>query len=340
MRQELARARREANFARYRPGQRAGHYESFFQRANHPSRPLAFWIRYTLFSPDKHPEWARGELWAVYFDGETGRHVAVKRDVPVADCAFGTAEFRVRVGEARLAPGRLDGSATAGGHIIAWDLGFRGQGEPLFLLPLGRYRAALPAAKSLVGGPLAVYSGSLRVDGAAIEVVDWVGSQNHNWGRRHTDRYAWGQVAGFDTHPESFLEAATARLRLGPLWNPPLTLLVLRHRGREIALNTVWQAVRAEGTLRDFTWRFRSETPAVRVEGTIAAAREDFIGLRYRNPPGGTKQCLNTKLAACRLVLTDKAAGGARPPEILFTRSRAAFEILTDEGEHGIAIRA
>ena len=33
------------NETRYQ-GQPQGHYESFFQRANHRSRPLAFWIRY------------------------------------------------------------------------------------------------------------------------------------------------------------------------------------------------------------------------------------------------------------------------------------------------------
>lgn len=54
-----------ANWTRYQPGQRAGHYESFFQRANHPTRPLAFWIRYTIFSPAGQPEAALGELWAI-----------------------------------------------------------------------------------------------------------------------------------------------------------------------------------------------------------------------------------------------------------------------------------
>jgi hypothetical protein len=44
-----------------------------------------------------------------------------------------------------------------------------------------------------------------------------VGSQNHNWGSRHTDHYAWGQVAGFDDDPDAFLELSTARVRVGPL---------------------------------------------------------------------------------------------------------------------------
>ena len=76
----------------------------------------------------------------------------------------------------------------------------------------------------------------------------WVGSQNHNWGSRHTDQYAWGQVAGFDTHPDSFLEVATARLRVGAVWSPPLTLMVLRHEGKEWALNSIVQSLRASGS--------------------------------------------------------------------------------------------
>ena len=47
---------------------------------------------------------------------------------------------------------------------------------------------------------------TIDVDGVSHAVDGWVGSQNHNWGRKHTDRYAWGQVAGFDDAPGSFLE--------------------------------------------------------------------------------------------------------------------------------------
>src|SRR5215470_11481252 len=89
------------NHTHYR-AQPEGHYESFFLRANHPSRPLAFWIRYTLFSPKKRPEEAIGELWAIFFNGETGIHVAVKQVVPFSECLFETSAFEVRVAAAFL----------------------------------------------------------------------------------------------------------------------------------------------------------------------------------------------------------------------------------------------
>jgi hypothetical protein len=187
---------------------------------------------------------------------------------------------------------------------------------------------------------MAVYNGLLSVDGREVAVADWVGSQNHNWGSKHTDLSAWGQVAGFDTHPHSFLEVATARLKIGPFWTPPMTPLVLRHQGEEIALNTLLQTIRARGAFRYFTWDFRSETDEVCVEGTITAPREAFVGLNYYNPPGGSKHCLNSKIASCELKLTPKRAGKPGTPEVLFTKQRAAFEILTDDRNHGVKIRA
>lgn len=343
----ITEARRHANDTRWQPGQRSGHYESFFVRANHPTRPQAFWIRYTIFSPDGRPEDARGELWAVMFDGKTGTHTAAKTEVPIASCDFRADGLGAYVADARLEPGRLVGAAASGGHTIAWDLSFSGDAAPLFALPLDLYARKLPRAKTLVPLPLATFRGTLNVDGHPYPVFDWVGSQNHNWGARHTDHYAWGQVAGFDDAPQSFLEIATARLKLGPLWTPFMTLLVLRHGGREIALNGLVQSLRARGRFssstrhepppRNFEWTFRSASASHAVEGRIAAPRESFVGLAYANPPGGVKHCLNSKLASCVLTLTDRQSGSS---VLLESSRRAAFEILTDDRDHGVAIVA
>jgi hypothetical protein len=324
------------NYSRY-DGSAGGFYESFFQRANHPGRPLAFWIRYTLFSPEGRPNDAIGELWAIYFDGETKRHVAAKQELPFADCEFKRDGFGARIGGAELSSGRLHGAAASPNACLEWDLTFAGDADPLFLLPLRMYDAGLPRAKSLVGLPLAVYNGSLAVNGETIDVRDWVGSQNHNWGSRHTDWYAWGQVAGFDNDPECFLEVATARLRIGPVWTPYLTPLVLRHRGRELRINRTAQSLRARATFRYFSWTFACASGPVSIAGRIEAPREAFVGLRYYNPPGATKHCLNTKIAACELRVTDPSSG--REVETLSTAHRAAFEILTDDTEHGIEVR-
>ncbi len=81
-----------------------------------------------------------------------------------------------------------------------------------------------------MGLPFARFNGSIQVNGETIEIINWVGSQNHNWGSKHTDHYAWGQVCGFDNEPDAFLELATARIKIGPLFTPFMMPLVLRYK--------------------------------------------------------------------------------------------------------------
>lgn len=323
--------RDDLNRCRY-DGSDRGHYESWFQRANHPTRPLAFWIRYTIFSPAGRPGDAVGELWAIAFDGERSRVVAVKEVHPLAKCELSRERLAVRISGSTLDHQGLEGGARHAGHDVRWALRYEGDEPPLLLLPQGLYDTALPKAKALVGTPLARFEGRLEVDGEPLPIDGWVGSQNHNWGRQHTDQYAWGQVAGFDDDPTAFLELSTARIKMGPLWTPYLTPLVLRQGGREHALNGVGQALRAHGRFRPFEWRFSSHGPDVRIEGKITASARDVVALRYDNPPGGHKICLNTKLAACELLV--ERAG--EKPLRLETEHRAAFEILGDTAPEGM----
>src|ERR1044071_1497487 len=228
---------KNCNGARFRPGDPRGHYESFFLRANHPSRPLAFWIRYTVFSPKGDPARAIGELWAVVSNHETGVNVAVKKELPIEGCKFDRDELDVKIGDAKLDERGLQGEAASGGHAIRWKLRYYGEDKPVLLLPERLYRAALPKAKSLVGLPMATFNGEISLDGEAIKVDGRIGRPKHNWGSKHTDRYAYGQICGFDNAPDSFLEIATARVKIGPFWTPAMTPIVLRHERREIALN-------------------------------------------------------------------------------------------------------
>jgi hypothetical protein len=325
-------SRNACNAARFTPGDTRGHYESYFQRANHPERPLAFWIRYTVFVPAARPQDAVGELWAIYFDGEAGEITAVKEEHPIAECSFSHSRLGVRIGAASLEDGSLRGAARTEGRRIGWTLDYTAPEPPLLLLPEDLYAGSFPRAKALVGAPNARFRGALEVDGIEVDVDDWPGSQNHNWGERHTDHYAWGQVAGFDGAPDAFLELSTARIRLGPIWTPFLTPIVLRLDGEEHRLNGLGRALLARGRFDYFDWRFASRQAGTRIEGRIHAPREAFVALSYDNPPGGQKICLNTKIAACelRVRLPD---GSARE---LRSESRAAFEILTDDLSHGL----
>ena len=317
--------RAQVNWAQYDPTKPGGHYESYYLRANHPDRPLAFWIRYTIFSPAGRPADALGELWAIVFDGETATHTTAKLELPFADCAFPRDGFDVRIGPETSPPWMV--KACVGRWADAWDLRYEGAEPPLYLLPARLYRGGFPKAKSLVSRPLVRFTGTVSVGNRAINVDGWTGSQNHNWGSRHTDHYAFGQVAGFDNAPDTFLEVATARNKIGPLWTPALTPLVLRHRGREHALTSTGQMFRATATIAPTRWTFGTQSAAVSVAGTIEAPKDALVVLEYANPPGGIKYCHNTKLARCELTVTDRVTGES---EVLRSDHGALFEILDD----------
>jgi hypothetical protein len=72
----------------------------------------------------------------------------------------------------------------------------------------------------------------------------------------------------------------------------------------------------------------------VQISGRIQAPAAAFVGLTYPNPPGGTKTCLNTKLASAEITVQRRG----RPSRTLVTKHRAAFEILTDRSDHGVPV--
>lgn len=310
-------------------GPTSGHYESWFQRANHPTDALAFWIRYTVFIPADGTRPARGELWAILFDAE--EVVARKAEVPLADCDFSRDTIDVRIGESTLDLEHCAGSIDD----VRWSLHYESPAPPMLMLPERLYSAGFPKAKLLVGSPLARYSGTLCVGEREISIDGWVGSQNHNWGSRHTDRYAWGQVAGFDDAPEVFFEAATAWLRFGPLWTPPLTVASVRIGDRVVQRVGMLQAVRAKALLEGFRWTFKTRGANTSIEATFQAPAQDFVALRYLNPPGGHKACLNSKLASCELAVRAPGMGTLR----YSTQHRAAFELLQDEAPPEFPLR-
>lgn len=331
----------EANVPRYRGGT-GGHYESYFVRANHPGRPLGLWIRYTIFVPTGAGRPAQAELWAAVFSGEPGGTVSVYEAVPLATASFAGSQsgLQVRIGPAVLDDdpqgrrGSLSGRAASGGHDISWDLAYDGGADPVLLLAERLYDRGFPRAKALVPAPMAVFTGQVRVDGEAVQVNGWTGSQNHNWGSRHTDEYAWGQVAGFDNAPDSFLECSSARVTVAGLRTPWLTPIVLRHDGREYALNGLRAARRARGSYgangTEYAWTLhsasRDETErTVVVSAQFRAPADSFVSFDYRNPPGGSKTCLNTKIGMCDVRIEREGAA----PVTLRSANRAAFEILS-----------
>ncbi len=323
------------NTVRDNPQRTKGHYESYYVRANHPQRALAFWIRHTIFRPADTGKPAQGELWAVWFDGETEEIVAAMEQMPLSRCAFSSQRLGAQIGHSILNDEVLYGTARQRSSELSWELSLRGGDAPLLLLPSHLYERALPRAKSVVPRPNVTLSGNLLINGSRrVDIDNWIGSQNHNWGTRHTDRYAFGQVCGFDDAPDTFLECASVKLKLGPFWTPPMTSAVIRVEGREYSATGLRRALDSRSSLSYFDWKFDTRGNGFSLSVHMTAPRYRFAGLSYRNPPGGEKTCLNSKLARCHATLRRSGL----PDRELHCEQRAAFEILTDDDHHRVPI--
>ncbi len=320
------------NFSRYpHVLARNGFYESFFIRANAPCGQKAFWIRYTQ-TQSKGKQERIGELWAVFFDGD--RTYVDKKTVSDSSIHFSKRHFNIELGEAFLKNGQAEGICNS----ISWSLSFKGDQKSIFLLPSSLYSMPFPKSKSITSDPMVSFNGKIMVGRVEYDIADWIGSQNHNWGEKHTDQYAWGQVCGFDNSPDTFLELISAKLDVGPIQTPMLTSVVFRHKGILHSFNALNKWIKNKGSYNYSTWSFSCENDEMVLSGTISTPIEHFVGLAYTNPPRGKKYCLNTKQAKCTLHVEE--FNGIGMPQSLVSRSRCAFEILTDEDEsyHGVNI--
>lgn len=315
------------------PG-KGGHYESWFLRANDPKSQRAFWIRYTQFiAADNRP--ALGEIWAMWFDGDADRVIAVKQEFPLEDCRFSKERMDVELPVAELASHALKGRADHNGNSISWNLSYEGEPDSLLLLPENFYNKPLPKAKTVTSRPQVRYKGTLEVNGETFQLDGWPGSENHNWGSKHTDQYAWGQVVRFDNHRDAFFECATARIRIGPVPSPWMTIACLRLDGQDYLFNSLGTALKAKGVYRFFSWDIDTRSQGNRLRARIEAPANRFTALTYYNPPAGSKTCLNSKIARCELEFTAK---GAEPVK-LESNNSAAFEIFTDRDDHGVPVQ-
>ena len=206
MQDELQAFYQQVNHTRFR-GQIQGHYESFFLRANHPTRPLAFWIRYTIVQSQALPENALGELWAF---SSMAKPTSSRRqqEYRIGRLPFDTSAFRVQTaGKARpaVSPSAIESKGQR------WvELTFESDSLPILLLPFSCTRS-FPAAKKL--GQLADcrFSGQVSVNGDRLMLQTGWGARSQ-LGVRHTNLYAWAK-SRCSILIQRFSGVATAKLR-------------------------------------------------------------------------------------------------------------------------------
>lgn len=316
-------------------GLRGANVESFFMKANSPDGRRALWIRGTVFRQPGLPVVA--ESWAIAFDRHRG-HVAVKSTIPFEKARFSKNAFDLEVDGCALSMTGARGALSSGRGALAWDLAFGPALSPEVVhLPSSlMYRDASPNAKLVTPISDARASGTIRVERGAGDVETWdldgwpmmVG---HNWGRQNAELYAWSHCNLWEGVSGLVFEAISARVRMGPVLSPMMTMLFLRWKGKSWNLSGPRDLGKNRAHLSLRRWEATSDADGLELACDIAAETDDVVGVHYPNPTGPMTYCLNTKLARARLDVTFPDGTS------LTAHSRAAaLEVGTLEADHSI----
>jgi len=309
---------------------KAGHYESFYLKACHPSQPLGVWIRYTAHKRPGSPP--TGSLWFTLFDRAADGPRASKVTLPDP---VGRGADWIAIGAARLGSGRAVGEARTQDCDASWELRFESGEPPLFHLPRDwMYRTPVPRTKLLSPAPAARFDGRLTVDGREITADNWRGMVGHNWGTQHAERWIWLHGLGFDGAAKgTWIDAAVGRLKLGPATTPWIGNGALSLDGERHPLGGPGRRTKVSESPTHC--RFTLPGKGLTVRGTAEAERKDFVGWIYADPDGSEHNTVNC--SAADMVLTVERNGEA-PLELQVTGG-AAYELGMRERDHGIAMQ-
>jgi hypothetical protein len=313
----------------------AGHYESFYVKASHPVDPLSIWIRYTVHKrPGAAPT---GSLWFTLFDAREAGPWAVKQTTAEVGAAVG--EY-IHVGDARFAPGRVAGSASAEAagerRAASWEIAYESAEPPLRHLPRDlMYRAPLPRTKLLSPYPDARFSGRVTAAGREVDITGWRGMIGHNWGAQHAERWIWLHGAGFDGHEDAWIDVALGRIAIGPWTTPWIANGVLSLDGARHRLGGLAATRRTEVDERPDGATLTLPGREITVQGRVGSERDRFVGWTYADPDGSEHETVNCSIAD--LVLT--VSRPAQPPLTLQLSGGAAYELGMRERDHGMAIQ-
>lgn len=308
----------------------AGHYEVWFFTLNDPNSKSAFWFRYAL-DAEIGSNVATPSLWAMFFDGgRTVRPFGILNAFP--ERSWSSAEGAViTIGAAAFAPPSLTGRASDDVHSIDWDLSFE-QNVGVFEHVNPRMQAMVRPKSHICAPSLATrFHGSVCVDGRTYPIDNAPGCQQHLWGRKHAETWAWAHCNAFENEPDAVFEGLAARTRVGPIRTPPITMIYLRCDGVEYRFNTLWNAMTTRNRFGQNEWRFIAGNRTTRLRGVARGDFGCFLQVGYVDPDGNRTFCINSELANLELVLEKRANlfGVWSPYRTLSSNATTHFELAS-----------
>ena len=323
--------RSQPRFGGVLPG--AGHYESFYIKATHPSGGRGAWIRHTVHKrPGEEPTAA---IWFTLFDADSPGPRATKASFGADELSAPPGAY-IRIDGAVLEPGRAKGGIESPELAASWDLEFDDPGEPFHHLPYARlYETSLPRTKFLSPYPRALFTGELRVDGEPIEVAAWPGHDRPQLGHRARRALGVDPGVGLGGEEGSYLDMAAGRIKFGPLTTPWVANGMLRIDGVEHRLGGFDRVLSTKLDESPTGCQFEISGKDVKLRGRVSSEPRNFVAWVYADPKGPEHNTLNCSISD--LALEIEQAG--REPRRVELAGAAAYEIGMRSTDHGIPVQ-
>lgn len=161
-------------------------------------------------------------------------------------------------------------------------------------------------------------SGTVELDGDSIRYDGEPGCQSHRWGRRHARSWAWAHCSAWDGGEDAVFEGLGASPLPGL---PPLTFLYLRYGGEDLVFR------RARGRFEFPSWTFSAANDRWRISGAAGLRPEAAVQVRYADPDGGGRHCVNSEIADVAMELYERSDRTWRHAATLTSAGAAHFEL-------------
>ncbi len=329
---------------------RPGAYEAYYVIFHDAPSKTAWWLRYTLMAPLKGE--AVVEIWGNFFDGKSGRTVALKEMAPASKATLSASPFRFSLGGSELTHSSARGRLKGAEGEMEWDLKWEPSPDSFRHLPGFIYALPLPVARVASPNLAVKISGRASVNGTAYEFRGAPGHETHHWGRRHAPGWAWGHCDTFKEDPDFVFEGFSVRPsrggRRGDEVDPVkpragregiLTIVHFERPGHRFTFNRLSDLRRTESRWELGRWTFAAERGDTRFEGEITAEPALMVQLEYIDPDDSRLYCANSELADMRLKVFQREGGQWALQKELTAEGTACFEATGREPWPGLKVR-
>lgn len=296
--------------------------EVWYATVTNRRRETGLWLRYTISSPRSGD--ASCALWAFAFDPEGEAAFAGRNEFPVD--YLGHVPGRddgavVRIGDAWMSETHLEGRVERDGRSLAWSLDLEPEDRTHQHLPATLRPLAAKRFSTLCSPNLSVpFTGTVELDGETIEYDGDPGCQSHRWGRRHSKSWAWAHCSSWDGGEDAVFEGVAAK---PAPWLPALTFPYLRYRGEDVRFDFL----RAHSRFEVPAWTFTATGERWRITGAAGLHPQRAVQVRYSDPDGGERHCLNSEIADLAMELYERSGRTWRHHATLRSTGAAHFEL-------------